>query len=285
MAQVLEVAGRNFRATISFDFGVWDMQHQLPPEVRILPGTDLERVWENTAAYSAAYGAMATWTPLSDYDISALIGALNSREGDRILDIGCGQGSLLRSVAASTPVVGFGIDVSPWAVSEAAYRSRGLTFPGSIQWWVGDARELIPTNAWDAVVCLGSVSIWGGLDAAVSHLVTLLRRDGRLAVGEVEIDADIDRSAIEPWFALATTRRERLASFDHHGLRVARELVVSPSTWDRHWERVVQCSVEYHRRAGSELSASLLDSARQAQGVHIRHRDSLSWTVSIAVKM
>ncbi|MBD5607086.1 MAG: methyltransferase domain-containing protein, partial [Candidatus Eremiobacteraeota bacterium] len=77
-------------------------------------------------------------------DLAApLVDDLAPRPGERILDLGCGDGAFTAMVAASGATV-TGIDASPALV--AAARARGIDAR------VEDARELAYAAAFDAVV-------------------------------------------------------------------------------------------------------------------------------------
>lgn len=44
------------------------------------------------------------------------------RDGSRVLDIGCGRGHLLQLILAQYNASGIGVDLSPYAIAEAARR-------------------------------------------------------------------------------------------------------------------------------------------------------------------
>jgi SAM-dependent methyltransferase len=75
--------------------------------------------------------------------------AAQVRDGDRVLDIGCGYGAVARSIARHVPGAAVtGIDLEPANVAQA----RAADNPPNLDFVVGDATEAFPDGAWDVVV-------------------------------------------------------------------------------------------------------------------------------------
>jgi ubiquinone/menaquinone biosynthesis C-methylase UbiE len=65
-----------------------------------------------------------------------LVKELDVKDGDRILDVGCGTGTVLNYVSKKNKITGFGIDVSESMVDMAKGKETGCEFA------VGDAGDL-----------------------------------------------------------------------------------------------------------------------------------------------
>jgi trans-aconitate methyltransferase len=124
--------------------------------------------WNPTAYADNAHFVPALGQPVLDL--------LNSQSGDRILDLGCGDGVLTEKlVALGVQVVG--IDNSPDMI--AAARQRGLDAR------VMDARALLFDNEFDAVFSNAALHwIKDDPDAPIASAFRALKHGGRF-VGEL----------------------------------------------------------------------------------------------------
>lgn len=166
---------------------------------------------------------------------STIVEWLAPRPGERILDLGCGDGALtLKLMAAGAEVVG--IDAAPDMVRAA--RARGIDARAI------DARQLPFAAEFDAVFSNAALHwIRDGLDDVLAGVARALRSGGRF-VGEMggfgniaaivtALLAVLDRYGIDgrallPWhFPTPEAWRQRL---ERHGFRVHRlELVPRPT--------------------------------------------------------
>ncbi len=123
-------------------------------------------------------------SPLSDSHADRLIASLGELGSGRVVDFGCGWAELLLRVLESAgSATGLGIDQDVAAIEHgrALAVGRGLA----------DRVELIAANAadWrgaelDAALCVGSSHVWGGTGEALRALRGMLRRGGRVLLGE-----------------------------------------------------------------------------------------------------
>lgn len=111
---------------------------------------------------------------------AAVVQALAPRRGERILEIGCGAGLLLREIGLATGPHGLaaGIDVSADQIAAAARLCAGV--PGAAP-QVGDARRLPwPDAVFDAAVAVQVVEYIAEAEAALAELRRVLKPGGRL---------------------------------------------------------------------------------------------------------
>lgn len=136
------------------------------------------------------------WLPIAE-DIVRHFGL---KAGDRILDVGCGKGFLVKDLMKACPgLEAFGIDISEYAVTncepEVAGRLR-----------VGNATHLpFPDNSFQAVISINTIH---NLERA--GCVQALREMQRLAPGRgyVQVDAyrnPEERQIFEDWMLTART--------------------------------------------------------------------------------
>jgi SAM-dependent methyltransferase len=110
-----------------------------------------------------------------------VVDLLEPHPGERILDLGCGDGSLTREIAAAGASV-LGVDASPAMV--AAARDRGLDAV------VGDAQRLAYDCEFDAVFTNAALHWMPDLPAVLVGVRRALRPGGRF-VGELAAAGNI----------------------------------------------------------------------------------------------
>src|SRR5665213_3574132 len=130
-----------------------------------------------TATNAAAYERlMGRWSRVLAEDFIAFAGL---EAGDRVLDLGCGTGSLAQALAASPlPAAIFGIDAAEPYVVYAAERNtdRRVTFA------VGDAATLdLPAHSFDRCYSLLVLNFVPAPDKAIAEMLRVVRPGGTIA--------------------------------------------------------------------------------------------------------
>ncbi len=137
----------------------------MPPQPQHLPNVNPSSCWE-----PARYATAGAFVPaLAD----AIVTSLDPQSGERILDVGCGDGTLTARLAATGADV-VGIDASPVLVEVA--RARGLDV------LLGDAAAMTFDGEFDAVFSNAALHWILDYDAVASAMFRALRPGGRLAV-------------------------------------------------------------------------------------------------------
>jgi SAM-dependent methyltransferase len=136
------------------------------------------------------------WIPIAQ-DIVRHFGL---RSGDRILDVGCAKGFLVKDLMQACPgLEAFGIDISGYAIRACEREVVGRLH-------VGNAVSLpFPDRSFDAVVSINTVH---NLERA--DCVTALREIQRVSGGSafVQVDAyrsELERRVFEDWMLTAKT--------------------------------------------------------------------------------
>jgi SAM-dependent methyltransferase len=113
-----------------------------------------------------------------------IVDRIGLRAGDSVLDACCGTGSSALPAAERVGPAGLvvGIDVTERALVEARSeaRVRGLT---SVSFYAGDAQRTgLPSEVFDAVLCVFGVFFFPDMVAGVRELWRLVRPGGRLGL-------------------------------------------------------------------------------------------------------
>ena len=113
--------------------------------------------------------------------------ALGLAPGHRVLEVGCGGGSLLAAAAARVGPTGrvVGIDRDPRLVEAAKTRVAHLPWVDVVQ---ADAIGYAADISFDAVHCRLVLMHQHAPDAFLAHLIALTRPGGRVAVQEYDLD-------------------------------------------------------------------------------------------------
>ncbi len=211
-----------------------------------------------------------------------LIALLDPRPGERILDIGCGDGALTLKLAETGAAV-VGIDSAPEQVRAA--RALGLDAH------VADGQILAFDGEFDGILSNAALHWMRHADAAIDSMWRALRPGGRIAaemggkgnvatihaalVGELE-RLGIDAAAADPWyFPTAADYRQRL---EGAGFRVERiELLPRPTPLPGELADWLQTFGEsFFAAAPAEQQHALIDNVVRTAGPALRQDDG-SW--------
>lgn len=138
---------------------------------------------------------------------------LRPREGDRILDVGCGVGDDVQALTTHVGPEGtvLGIDKSESLIAEARSRTEDSSIA---EFWVGDAMDLdLPDDSVDASRADRVFQHLTDPRQALGEMCRVTRPDGRLAVTDVDwgtlvldatgVDPARTESVIDPRWAVA----------------------------------------------------------------------------------
>ncbi len=136
------------------------------------------------------------WLPIAE----DIISHFSLKPGDRVLDVGCGKGFLVKDLMKACPgLEAFGLDISEYALLNCEPEVVGRLH-------LGNAVSLpFPDNSFKAVISINTVH---NLERA--DCVHALREIERLAPGEsyIQVDAyrnDVERQLFEDWMLTART--------------------------------------------------------------------------------
>ncbi len=131
----------------------------------------------------------------SERDRCLALEALQLREGDRVLEVGCGYGWITRALLGSARIRWVGVDLSESMIREL----RASLAEYKPDAFVGDAYHLpFPAESFDKVLCSGVLMHVADEFATLKEMVRLLRPGGRLVCSM--------NNALSPFSAAARLR-------------------------------------------------------------------------------
>ncbi len=138
---------------------------------------------DRSMTYSCAYwaGGAQTLEEAQEAKLELVCKKLGLREGERVLDVGCGWGSFVLHAATRHGVNAVGITLSEHQAQLARERAREAGVADRVEFRVADYRE-ISDGPFDAIASIGMVEHVGEeqIDVYAQRLRTLLRPGGRL---------------------------------------------------------------------------------------------------------
>lgn len=186
-------------------------------------------------------GDLRILNPFSSAKLATLGQAIKLRAGDRLVDLCCGKGELLRSWALAHGIRGIGVDISTAFVAEAREHAAGLP----VEFVHADAAGFVAPEPADVVACIGATWIGDGVAGTIEIMERSLRLGGMLLIGEPYWRLDPpDQQTVEACHAQTRddfrSLPELVAYFgDDLGWDLVEMVLASQDSWDRyaaaHW--------------------------------------------------
>lgn len=173
--------------------------------------------------------------PLSGSTLNEAIEELRLWSGARVLDLGCGKGEALRRVVERYDAHGVGVELSPFAISEARAGSMELR-KGTLQLIEGNALDYRSDMPLDVVMALGPGWEHDSFSALIRHVYPHAEPGGQLllADGFWRSEPTLD------YLRLLGASRDEMGSHEEN-LRAGIELGLTPlwaaTATQRDWDR------------------------------------------------
>jgi SAM-dependent methyltransferase len=170
--------------------------------------------------------------PLAEEKVDELVGSLALGAGARVLDVGAGNGEILRRIVARYGVRGIGLDpASPPSVDDRAELRRARI-------------EELTERDFDVVVNVAASHAFGRWHDALAGLAGLVRPGGFVLFGEGYWRREPAPAYLEALGATADELPYGLGDLvcggEAHGLRSVHLAVASEDDWDRYEWRLIR---------------------------------------------
>lgn len=118
----------------------------------------------------------------------SLLGHLDLRAGQRVLDVAAGRGASALLTATEHPVDVDGVELSESNVAHATAAAAEAGVAARVRFRTGDAERLpFDAGVFDAAVCECALCTFPDKDAAARELARVLRPGGRLGITDVTL--------------------------------------------------------------------------------------------------
>jgi len=128
------------------------------------------------------FGKDLTQDGQADMDsLNDLITYLDIREGDKVLDLGCGAGGISEYLSDATGAQVTGLDYAASAIETAANRANGKEY--RLAYVQGDMNALdYPDHSFDRVVSIDTIYWVANIDDALASISKLVKPGGRIGI-------------------------------------------------------------------------------------------------------
>ena len=198
---------------------------------------------EKNELVSITQGGLAIMNPTTPEKVLAAGRAAGLREGSRVVETGCGNGTILALWGREYGISGLGIEARADACTRAeeTFHAAGLSDRISVRCM--DARDYVPDAPFDCAASIGASHIHGGFAATLDALLGLVHDGGTIVIGDRCWRSDRTPSEFAREWPDVLTGYEILGLAREAGLDVAAVVRSSSDDWDRYesgiWQAVL----------------------------------------------
>jgi hypothetical protein len=177
--------------------------------------------------------------PLSIEKLEELVALLRLNSRSRIVEIATGKGEFIIRLAEKYGIVGIGIDLSPYCISDVQEKRTRRVPDAQLQFLEMDGADYEPDTleSFDLAACIGASWIYGGHRGTLEALSEMAASGGWVVVGEPywrEEPTQEYLQALGEKRSTYGTHYENVEVGQKLGLELVYTLVSSQDDWDRY---------------------------------------------------
>lgn len=188
-----------------------------------------------------------------------LLGRLNLKPGDRVLDLGCGAGIIAEYISSRTGARVTGIDYAAAAIAEANERTADKR--SRLTFLKGDMNALdLPEQSFDAAISLDTLYWVADLTDALSQVVRTIKPGGQIGIFMLQGRGDTDPPGI---LEADNTKPARALSRLNLSYDAYDYTTRNAEFWRRNWEAATDLCDDFEAEGNGFIAASLIREAEE----------------------
>ena len=225
--------------------------------------------------------------PTSTQKLDRVIGYCDMADGQRVLDLGCGKGWMLRRIAEHSAIKGLGIDVAPHAIEEAKQQTVAASLKGELEFRCMPATQLSQQESpFDLGLCLGASFAIGSFEDMLAFLKPMIRPGGLLVIGDIyaRVDPMPEQSAVYFADGAQRTLRDTADLLNGDDLSLLAIVDSSADDWD-HFENLHWIAGDRWLRENPDhpdRQAFIQAHLEYRRDHYLYDRDALGWAIWVA---
>jgi cyclopropane fatty-acyl-phospholipid synthase-like methyltransferase len=157
-------------------------------------------------------------------DVLAVLAVIELPDRARVLDLGCGKGSALISLAQRHGIEGLGVDGFAPFLEHAKARSMALGLGERLSFERTDVREVVDrTGDYDLVMLLALGPVFGDASETIAALRRCVVPGGYMLLDEAYLPDDLDSE--DPHWQIGLSLDELVGALSDHGDELVAEVV------------------------------------------------------------
>ncbi|MDG6256580.1 MAG: class I SAM-dependent methyltransferase [Methanomicrobiaceae archaeon] len=227
-------------------------------------------------------GPLAIMNPTTPEKVLAMGTLAGLSPGTRVVECGCGNGTVLALWANAFGIAGTGIEIREEACRQAETRLAEVNAAGQVDIRCMDASLFAPQDApYDVAVALGASDIWGGTGPALDALGSMVHGTGAIILGDRYWRVE----RVPPEFAREwgeiPTEYELLCMVRERGLELAAVVRSATEDWDAYESGIWRsCLAWLEGYPGHPSRGEVLDYFHRVQEEYLAFgREHLGWAM------
>lgn len=238
-----------------------------------------------TELITISQGMLAIMNPTTPEKVLAAGRAAGLREGARVVETGCGNGTILALWGREYRISGVGIEAREDACrrAEQAFREAGVEDRITVRCM--DAREYVPDEPFDCATSIGASHIQGGFEATLDALMGLVTDEGTIIIGDRCWRSDRTPPEFAREWPDVLTGYEILSTVREAGLDVAAVIRSDENDWDRYESGIWQALLSWlGDNPGHPDRDFIIDYLHRLQDEYFGYgREHMGWALYVLV--